>query len=226
MTEIDDARYRRLVVERNELRCLSMISPFIEIEPIETQPGWPPEEYEVTYTCRGIVGVDDDRRPIYGERHRVAVRFAEHFPMQEPYLLWLTPIWHPNIRHREPRRVCTDEGATWFAGKKMTEIVILMGEMVQYKLYHAGLEAPFPEDREVAEWVREYAEPRGLVGPGNPVDGRELLNRSIYIDSVKRAARQEAEQAATQPAANAAPSKRGGMIFGTVRDANAPRRKS
>jgi ubiquitin-protein ligase len=170
MTMIDDPRYRRLLAEQEELTEFAMGSQFIEIEPVESQPGWPPDEYIVTYRCRGIVGVDDDRQPLYDNEHKVSLKFSEHFPMQEPQLKWLTPIWHPNIEHKEPRHVCTDNPKTWWAGKRTTEIVQFMGELVQYQRYYAQLRAPFPIDREVAEWVREYAEPNRIIGPDKPVD--------------------------------------------------------
>lgn len=185
MTLVDDPRYRRLLIEQNELIGLAMSSHFIQIEPVETQPGWPPDEYVITYTCKGISGIDDNKQPIYSEHHQVSLKFSEHFPMQEPYLKWLTPIWHPNIEHKEPHHVCTDNPKTWWAGKRIIEIVQFMGELVQYQRYYAELKPPFPIDREVAQWVREYAEPNQIVGPGKPVDKRPLLfHPSLYRNSL------------------------------------------
>jgi ubiquitin-protein ligase len=180
MIELDDARYRRLLAEQNELIGLAMNSPFIELEPVESQPGWPPDEYIITYTCKGIAAIDEDRNPVYSERHRVRVKFSEHYPMQEPYLKWLTPIWHPNILHKPPGHVCTDNPKTWWAGKRMVEIVKFMGELVQYKRYHAERIPPFPVDVEAAEWVLKYAEPNRIVGPNNPIDPRALENPPLY----------------------------------------------
>jgi ubiquitin-protein ligase len=184
MSVIDDPRYRRLIAERNALTWLSMISPFISVEPVETQPGWPPDEYLITYTCKGISGIDGDGNPVYSEEHKVALRFSEHFPIQEPDFLWLTNIWHPNIEHKEPRHVCTNAPKSWWAGKKTAEIVRLLGEMVQYKRYHATQDEELqPADEEVAKWVREYAEPNNIIGPDNPVDPRPLIDLYLHTDS-------------------------------------------
>jgi ubiquitin-protein ligase len=196
MTVIDDPRYRRLLVEQNELIGFAMSSRFIELELVETQPGWPPDEYIITYTCKGIAGIDGNNQPIYSELHRVSLKFSEHFPMQEPYLKWLTPIWHPNIEHKEPHHVCTDNPKTWWAGKRIVEIVQFMGELVQYQRYYAELKPPFPIDREVAAWVREYAEPNQIVGPRKPVDDRPLLYSSIYRNSSAEETRPEVVESA------------------------------
>jgi hypothetical protein len=56
-------------------------------------------------------------------------------------------------------------------------LVIALGHMIQYKKYHARHESPFPIDHEVAEWVLEYAEKRGIVGEGKPYDKRALVRR-------------------------------------------------
>src|SRR5262249_46229149 len=53
--------------------------------------------------------------------------------------------------------------------------VLAMGEMVQYKHYHAKWVSPFPLDRAAADWVLEVAEPKGIIGPNKPLDDRPLL---------------------------------------------------
>lgn len=202
---IDDPRYRRLLAEQEELTELAMGSQFIEIEPVESQPGWPPDEYIITYRCRGIAGIDKDKQPVYGDEHRVWLKFSEHFPMQEPQLKWLTPIWHPNIEHKEPHHVCTDNPKTWWAGKRTTEIVQFMGELVQYQRYYAQQRPPYPIDQEVARWVREFAEPNQIIGPDNPVDNLPHAESSIHrITSDKDAQPDDAgtppPEAAEEPA--------------------------
>lgn len=180
MSMIDDPRYRRLLAEQEELTEFAMGSQFIEIAPVVSQPGWPPDEYIVTYRCRSIVGIDGDAHPIYAYEHKVSLKFSEHFPMMEPHLKWLTPIWHPNIKHTEPRHVCTDNPKTWWAGKRTTEIVQFMGQLVQYQSYYAQQRPPYPIDQEVAKWVREFAEPNQIVGPDKPVDNLPHAESSIH----------------------------------------------
>lgn len=154
---------------------LAARSRFINIRPIEVQRGWPPEKYVITYTCRGIAGIDEHSLPRESEFHEVSMYMGSEYPLKEPYLKWLTPIWHPNIAHEEPHHVCTNNVQNWFAAKPLAELVLAMGEMVQFKHYHAKWIAPFPLDRAAAEWVLGVAEPKGILGPNKPFDDRPLL---------------------------------------------------
>lgn len=171
-----NARYARLAIEYTKLVNLATRSDFIEIRPAEVHPGWPPEKYVVTYTCKGIASINEDGLPVMSEFHQLSMYMGSDYPFKEPYLKWLTPIWHPNIDHEEPHHVCTNNVQNWFAAKPLAELVIAIGEMVQYKHYHAKWVSPFPLDRVAAEWVLEVAEPRGILGPDKPIDDRPLLH--------------------------------------------------
>jgi len=170
-----NARYARLAIEYTKLMNLAARSNFIEIQPVEVQPGWPPEKYIITYRCRGIASINKQGVPQISEFHQVSMYMGSDYPLKEPYLKWLTPIWHPNIDHLEPHHVCTNNVQNWFAAKPLAELVLAMGEMVQYKHYHAKWVSPFPLDRAAADWVLEVAEPQGIIGPGKPLDERPLL---------------------------------------------------
>lgn len=170
-----NARYARLAIEYTKLMNLAARSNFITIQPVEVQPGWPPEKYIITYSCRGIASIDSQGLPQASDFHQVSMYMGSDYPLKEPYLRWLTPIWHPNIDHLEPHHVCTNNVQNWFAAKPLAELVLAMGEMVQYKHYHAKWISPFPLDRAAAEWVLEVAEPKGIVGPHKPFDERPLL---------------------------------------------------
>ncbi len=154
---------------------LAARSSVIEVEPVEMQPGWPPEKYIITYRCRGIASIDDQQHPKASEFHQVSMYMGSDYPLREPYLRWLTPIWHPNIEHLEPHHVCTNNVQNWFPAKPLAELVVAMGEMVQYKHYHAMWVSPFPLDRAAAEWVLNVAEPQGILGPDKPFDDQPLL---------------------------------------------------
>jgi hypothetical protein len=149
-------------------------SPFIQIAEIDAMEGWPAEKYIVTYTCRGLARLADDGTPEFSDHHQMKLELSSAFPANEPSLLWMTDIWHPNIGH-VTRHVCTNELATWYPQKSLLDFVVGIGEMIQYKHYFARAEPPYPEDPEVAKWVREVAEPRHWIGPNRPVDPRPML---------------------------------------------------
>ncbi|CAN5236568.1 hypothetical protein BH10ACI1_BH10ACI1_04110 [soil metagenome] len=168
-------RRARLLLEYEKLINLEKRSEFIKIEPVDTVEGMPPENYLITFKCRGVSGLNEDKSPQFAEFHQVSMKLSNNFPNQEPYLKWLTPIWHPNIEHKEPHHVCTNNVQNWYSTKSLDDLVLTLGEMVQYRRYHAAWIAPFPLDKEAADWVVNFAEPNGFIGPEKPVDERQIL---------------------------------------------------
>jgi hypothetical protein len=170
-----DPHIRRLLIEQERLINLASRSDFIRIEPVEMVPGMPPDKYLITYSCKGIARIDERREPVASSFHQVSMYISHEFPRQEPHLRWVTSIWHPNIEHREPHHVCTNNVQNFYSTKGLDDLVLLLGEMVQYKQYHAIWREPWPLDKEVADWVVGYAEPHGIVGPDKPFDTRPLV---------------------------------------------------
>ncbi|MBL8217328.1 MAG: hypothetical protein JNK87_41795 [Bryobacterales bacterium] len=177
-------RRHRLEQDHSELLALQGRSRMIRIRPVDHIQGRPPEKYIVTYRCNGFIGVklhelpngSKERRPLVGDHHEVEITLTPEYPGRQPRLVWLTDIWHPNIERTPPRHVCTDEATSHMVRKPLVELILYLGEMVQYKRYHAKWEPPFPFDQEVATWVVAEAEPKGWVGPNQPLDSRPLLD--------------------------------------------------
>jgi hypothetical protein len=156
---------------------LNRESENVRVEPVDTHPGSEPERYKVTFLCKGIVDIDPQTQdPIYQYKHQVEIYCDEDFPAEVPKLRWITPIWHPNIQHEEPKGVCVNK-AEWLGGRGLDDLCRQMFEMVQYKNYHAEFTLPYPLDQRVAQWVREVAEPRGIVkkSAGKFVDDRPFV---------------------------------------------------
>ena len=131
----------------------------------------PPERYIITFKCKGVVGVDRRGNPKVGERHEVEIYLHSQYPQRWPGMKWLTPVWHPNINHANGS-VCID-AAWWSASRSLDRLVLMLGEMVQYKNFHDDpTKAPFPWDMEAARWCREF---RKTHPDYFPVDHRELL---------------------------------------------------
>jgi ubiquitin-protein ligase len=172
-----DPRERRLIADARKVRELAANSDLIEATAIDGAFGRPPEIWEITYRCRGVVGASRDGAPIYGTHHRVRIELGREYPDQPPVMRWLTPILHPNIEGREPHRVCIDQ-AHWQVGQTLDRIVLMIGEMVQYKNYHAEDTSPWPLDTEAAAWARR-AERAGHFSKSKPVDPRPLLRPDV-----------------------------------------------
>ncbi|MFC1878289.1 ubiquitin-conjugating enzyme E2 [Chloroflexota bacterium] len=164
-------RMRRLQADHQLMKELIARSSLIKFDAQSVRPGLPPERYIVTYKCIGIIGVNRQGNPKYGRKHKVEIYLHKQYPQRWPGMKWLTPIWHPNINHVNAT-VCVD-AAWWTASRSLDRLVIMIGEMVQYKNFHDDpTKPPFPWDPEAARWCRDY---RKRHPDTFPVDKRELL---------------------------------------------------
>lgn len=176
-----DPRDKRLAKEHELIDELCGRSVKISYEIVKQDPGFPPEGYKIIYdNVKSIVGVRRDGSPVYGMHHEVEIIFPPAYPGAEgdPKCRMLTDIWHPNIRSKDPAkgRICINSKALG-AWHTLDMLSLRIGHMLQYKNYHALNVKPWPEDAEVAKWVRDYAEPKGIVNKdqGVFVDESELL---------------------------------------------------
>ena len=164
-------RMRRLRSDFQLIQEMVARSDMIQVEPISARPGVPPERYIVTFKCKSIIGVDNKGNPKYADKHQVDIYLHSQYPQRWPGMKWMTPIWHPNINHLNGS-VCID-AAWWAASRSLDRLVIMLGEMLQYKNFHDDpTKPPFPWDPEAATWCREYRAKHPNVFP---LDQRELL---------------------------------------------------
>jgi ubiquitin-protein ligase len=177
-------RIRRLRGDHQRMVELAAQSDLIEFEAKSPRKGLPPERYIITYKCRGVVSVLKSGVPKIGNKHQVEIYLHNQYPQRWPGMKWLTPIWHPNINHLNGS-VCVD-AAWWTASRSLDRLVLMLGEMVQYKNFHDDpTKPPFPWDPEAARWCRDY---RTKHPDAFPVDHRELLRpERVKIKSVKNA---------------------------------------
>jgi len=164
-------RIRRLRADAELMRELAARSDLITFTSQSPQPNLPPDRYIVTFKCKSIIGTDLFGKPKYGEHHQVEIYLHNQYPQRWPGMKWLTPIWHPNINHLNGT-VCID-AAWWTASRSLDRLVIMLGEMLQWKNFHDDpTKPPFPWDADAARWSREY---RKKNPDAFPLDKRELL---------------------------------------------------
>lgn len=134
-----------------------------------------PTEYEIWYRCKSIVAVKDTpapREPIFGYLHKMSIYLPHSYPAADgnPIFTFRSNIWHPNIRHSGSFKghVClTIKEMGVLASLKV--LVLRVEQYLKYQLYHAENTYPYPEDQNVAEWVREEAEPNGWTHFGQEI---------------------------------------------------------
>ncbi|MEL6627799.1 MAG: ubiquitin-conjugating enzyme E2 [Bacteroidota bacterium] len=175
---IRDSEIRRLADEHLKLETLAEANlEMVAITPTERSKvsPHPPIEYEVQYKVKSMVGVDEAEQPLYGELHTMRIQLPKGYPLQPAECKMVTDTWHPNIKSDGPFKgsICTNHGGfgTLFY---LDELVVRIGEFLQYKRYLAEDIPPWPEDQKVARWVRKIAEPQEIVDrkKGKAIDTR------------------------------------------------------
>lgn len=126
-----------------------------------------PIEYEIWYRCKSIIDVKDEpvpREPVFGYLHKMSIVLPSEYPAADgnPIFKFRSDIWHPNIRHSGSfkGRVCLTIKEMGVMASLST-LVLRVEQYLKYQLYHAKNTYPYPEDQNVAEWVREEGEPNG-----------------------------------------------------------------
>ena len=136
------ARMRRLMSDYEQVKKDFAGHKYIIVTPIGTDP---PEQYHVTYFVNGIYLLPDGRIETLG-RHEVEITLHVDYPRYKPICRILTPIWHPNFRDGQ---ICI--GDIWGAGESLTDIIINIGDMIQYKSWNSSS----PLSAEAAQWAIE-----------------------------------------------------------------------
>lgn len=189
--QFKDPLLKRLALDEHLLKELCESSDLIEAIPLNGGPDLPPDKYEITYKVKSIIAIDDDKQPVYGELHKAEITLPSGYPMiKSPTCKMTTDVWHPNIRSSGNLKghICINAQVlgTWHTLDLLVEQI---GEMLQYKNYHAQKIQPYPEDPIVAQWVMEIAEPQGIVNKKENivVDNRPLRKPSAtWMESRKQ----------------------------------------
>lgn len=155
-----DIRETRLRNDHQRIRDLVNRSEFINVV---TTEGEPPEKYLIRFTCRGVEKVSPSGKAVYRDLHEVSVYLHSEYPLKQPQLKWLTPIFHPNIHITGA--VCI---GAWWPAKTLDELLLTLGEMIQYK----NFDPQDPMNSRAATWAQRN---KGMF----PVDARELKGQSI-----------------------------------------------
>lgn len=126
-----------------------------------------PTEYEIWFRVKSIVGVKDTpapREPIFGYLHKMSIILPNNYPSADgnPIFTFRTTVWHPNIRNSGSFKghVCLNSKDMGVMAS-LKSLVLRVEQYLKYNDYHAQNIYPYPEDQNVAEWVREEAEPNG-----------------------------------------------------------------
>ena len=136
------ARMRRLASDYEQVKKDFAGHKNIIVTPVGDEP---PEKYHVTYFVNGIYLLEDGRIETLG-RHEIEITLHADYPRYKPICKILTPIWHPNFRDGQ---ICI--GDIWGAGESLSDIIINIGDMIQYKSWNSYS----PLSADAAQWAME-----------------------------------------------------------------------
>ena len=173
-----NGRNRRLLFEWRQLEEKLSRRQDISLSVVKRNAAGLPILYLIDYRLRSICGVEHldqlnmtgiENRPIFSDGYQMTLELPSGYPGVDapPLLNFLTvdssgqPIahpWHPNIRFfgAFAGKVCINMTDTY------TDLlwgVERVASYLRYDTYHAIMEPPYPEDLEVAAWVRHQGEP-------------------------------------------------------------------
>ncbi len=133
---------RRLASDWEQIRKDFTGHKNIIVTPIGAEP---PEKYHVTYFVNGIYLLPDGKIETLN-RHEVEITLHSEYPRYKPLCKILTPIYHPNFRDGQ---ICI--GDIWGAGESLTDIIINIGDMIQYRSWNSYS----PLSADAAQWAME-----------------------------------------------------------------------
>lgn len=147
-----DARLRRIASDYEQIKKDFTGHKNIVVTPMGDEP---PQKYHVTYYVNGIYLQPDGRIETLG-RHEVEIELHSEYPRYKPICKIQTPIWHPNFRDGQ---ICI--GDIWGAGESLTDIIINIGDMIQYKSWNSY--SPLSADAAVWAMDNKHLFPVGNV---------------------------------------------------------------
>lgn len=138
------ARLRRIAADYEKIRTEFTGHQYISVEPIGALP---PERYRITYHIKGLRWDVAAQRPVVIRQHAAEIYLHNAYPREKPMCRMLTDIWHPNFG----AYICI--GDHWAAGETLADVIVHIGDMIQYKIYNPKS----PLNGLAARWAIENA---------------------------------------------------------------------
>lgn len=167
-----NARLRRITADYEEIKKSFDGHKNIIVEPIGPEPA---EKYRITYYINGIY-LNEEGKIETLNKHIVMITLHSEYPRYKPICNIETPIWHPNFKDGQ---ICI--GDIWGAGESLSDIIVNVGDMIQYKSWNSFS----PLSAAAAKWAIEnkHLFPVGSIDlwTGEEVSGTLTSNFDIDI---------------------------------------------
>lgn len=155
-------RQRRMMADYQKIKENFTGSKYVKIEVLQ---GNPPEKYRITYNLKGLCV--ENGNIVERHNHVAEIYLNNNYPREKPKCTLLTPIWHPNFGSY----ICI--GDHWAAGESLSDIIVQIGDMIQYKVYNPKS----PLNAQAARWSVEN---RNLF----PLSNIDIMNPAPEEDDI------------------------------------------
>lgn len=134
-------RQRRMMADYEKIKENFTGSKYVKIEVLQ---GNPPEKYRVTFNLKGLCV--ENGQIVERHNHVAEIYLDSNYPREKPKCTLITPIWHPNFGSY----ICI--GDHWAAGESLSDVIVQIGDMIQYKSYNPKS----PLNAQAAKWSVEH----------------------------------------------------------------------
>ena len=134
-------RLRRLEADYTRLMTALAGHPALTLQPMGPPPS---DRYRVVYRVPGMHRLPDGAIT-RADRHVIDIQLVGGYPREKPYCTSLSPVFHPNFG----AYVCIAD--FWSPGQTLLDVVVQIGDMLQYKLYNTSS----PLNAVAARWAVE-----------------------------------------------------------------------
>ncbi len=137
-------RLRRLIADGQRLKSEFAGHPYIQVEPLGYEPA---ESFRITFRLKGVDLDAASRQPNIRAEHVARLTLGAGYPTMKPFVVMETPIFHPNFGIRPGEEICL--GDFWTPAQPLSDIIVKIGQMIQYQVYNVKS----PLNAEAARWV-------------------------------------------------------------------------
>jgi ubiquitin-protein ligase len=192
----DDPRTRRLKADFEAMKRLKDSSTILDFN----TTGDPPERYVVTFKGRSVKRKAEDVPVEIIDTHRVEIQLGIDYPRSQPYLKWLTELYHPNIAISGA--VCLGGYSTnWVPSLALDQLCEMLWDMLRYSNY----DVTSPYNYRAAQWAKSQTQIEF------PCDPRPLRDKALQTQGgnvIKLELTKAPEPAKPAPAPAPAPAAR------------------
>lgn len=164
-------RMMRLNADYEKIRTEFLGHRYVTVEPMGSLP---PERYRITYRVPGLRWDSFGNRPIVVNEHIAEIYLHADYPRQTPKATLKTPIWHPNFG----TYICI--GDHWAAGETLVDIIVQIGDMIQYKSYNP--KSPLNANAAIWSMQNQHLFPVGTIDILQPEPEVEFGGASADVE--------------------------------------------